>query len=160
MTGLPGTTIRVANSPADFAEARVLFEEYARALEIDLSFQNFSHELENIGRMYASPEGTLLLARREGVAVGCVAIRSFEGRVCEMKRLYVRPPDRGIKLGKALAQQIIGRARSAGYEKIVLDTLASMEPARALYRSLGFDETPPYYANPIASAVYMELNLV
>lgn len=159
MTGLSRATIRDATSPADFADARGLFEEYARSLEIDLCFQNFGDEIENLSRMYGPPDGALLLARSGGVAVGCAAMRPFEGRVCEMKRLYVRPAVRGTRLGKALAERIIERARSAGYEKIVLDTLASMEPARALYRSLGFEERPPYYENPIADAVYMELIL-
>jgi ribosomal protein S18 acetylase RimI-like enzyme len=159
VTGFSSATISDATSPVDFAEARGLIEEYARSLHIDLCFQNFGDELENLARMYAPPDGALLLARSDGVAVGSVAIRPFEGRVCEMKRLYVRPAVRGTRLGKTLAERIIERARSAGYEKIVLDTLASMEPARALYRSLGFEERPPYYENPIADAVYMELGL-
>lgn len=43
---------------------------------------------------------------------------------------------------------------------MVLDTLATMESALTLYRSLGFRETEPYCYNPFPNAVFMELHLL
>ena len=140
-------------------EARSLFEEYAKTLDIDLGFQNFATELEQLRVMYAPPRGCLLLAHRGEAIVGCVALRPFEGDVCEMKRLYVRPAARGLEFGRELAKSVIERACTAGYRRMVLDTLARLKPAHSLYRSLGFREVAPYYANPIEGAVYMELDL-
>ena len=62
-------------------------------------------------------------------------------------------------MGRALAKSIISEARQIGYQRIVLDTLATMTPAMTLYRSLGFVETPAYYANPIPEARYFSLKL-
>ena len=153
------TTISDTRTPAEFSEARQLFEEYAGALGFDLCFQGFPEELKTLQAMYGPPRGCLLLARRDGVAVGCVGLRPFNNDVCEMKRLYVRPEVRGAHLGRELASRVIEAAYDFGFNKMVLDTLESMEPARRLYRSLGFVESMPYYDNPIEDAVYMELEL-
>jgi putative acetyltransferase len=78
---------------------------------------------------------------------------------CEMKRLYVRPAFRRFGLGRALAQSLLDEARRAGYSVMLLDTLDDMEAARGLYATLGFEEIPPYYFNPVAGAHYLKAEL-
>ncbi|WP_243363159.1 GNAT family N-acetyltransferase [Fundidesulfovibrio terrae] len=158
-------------------EIRTLFREYSQGLGISLCFQGFEEELSGLPGRYAPPGGTILLALAEGDApgaasdaetasdagwraAGCVAVRPLdEPGVCEMKRLYVRPDFRGMKLGRLLAEAAIEKARAAGYRAMRLDTLPSMASAIAMYEKLGFADIEPYCHNPHAGVRYMELAL-
>lgn len=141
-------------------EARKLFQEYAASLDFSLCFQGFEQELAGLPGNYAPPEGRLLLAWESGQAVGCVALRKLKDGIAEMKRLYVRPGHRGERIGQKLVLTAIDQARAAGYGRIRLDTLPSMEQAIALYQSLGFKQITPYRHNPLPGALFMELNLL
>jgi putative acetyltransferase len=151
--------ITSATNPESLALVRRLFEEYAESLDTDLGFQDFPAELAGLPGSYAPPEGRLLLALDGDLPAGCVALRQLDGRICEMKRLYVRPQYRGTGLGRLLAEHVIAEARLAGYRQVRLDTLPSMAPARLLYQQLGFREIPPYRHNPIAGTAFLELML-
>lgn len=157
---LKDLTFAQAESPTQIAQARELFLEYAQSLGFSLCFQNFDKELEGLPGHYALPKGRLLLAEYECQLAGCVAMRALEPGVSEMKRLYLRPQFRGKGLGRALANRIIVEARQVGYRQMRLDTVEPvMKDAVGMYRKLGFKEISPYRSNPIAGAMYMELEL-
>jgi putative acetyltransferase len=156
---VPPATLTEAARPDDFAAARVLFREYAAELGVDLCFQGFEAELDQLPDLYGAPAGCLLIARADDRAVGCGALRRLSDGVCEMKRLYVRAEARGTGLGRILAERLVAKGRTLGYARMRLDTLARLAAARELYRSMGFAEIAPYYDNPLAGVVYMELDL-
>jgi ribosomal protein S18 acetylase RimI-like enzyme len=145
--------------PEDLPVARRLFEEYAKSLGFDLSFQGFKEELAALPGKYASPHGALIVARSDGAPCGCVALRRLDERTCEMKRLFVRPENRGRGIGEELATRILQVAVLRGYKAVRLDTLPTMPRAVSLYRSLGFQEIKPYIYNPLPGALFMEKEL-
>lgn len=159
-SAVKGFSLVQAVSTAEIAQVRELFLEYAESLGFSLCFQNFDKELAELPGDYRPPEGRLLLAELGGELAGCVALHKLETRICEMKRLYLRPKFRGKGLGRILAETIIAEAQRIGYDRMRLDTVEPvMKDAVGLYRKLGFRETAPYRANPMPGTLYMELEL-
>jgi len=162
----PSITIAPPQNPADLAAVRALFIEYAESLGFSLAYQGFELELTELPGRYAPPTGALLLARADGAEAGVVALRRLSPGICEMKRLYVRPAqrslrtDEGLSIGRALAFAIVAAARTLGYQRLRLDTIADkMGAAIRLYTSMGFEEIDPYYPSEVPSTVYLELVL-
>jgi putative acetyltransferase len=154
-------TILQATTADQINTARELIVEYATWLEFNLCFQGFEEEMRSLPTKYAPPAGRLLLALWDGRPAGVIALRPLEEHgVCEMKRLYVRPEFRGHRIGRLLAERIIGEAVEIGYSRMRLDTIpGTMDRAIEMYRDLGFVETVPYYRTPVGQTLFLELEL-
>jgi GNAT superfamily N-acetyltransferase len=156
--------LHLAQSEQDYATAKILFLEYAAWLNVDLCFQSFEQELADITVQYAPPKGGIFLLEVGGEKVGCVGVRQLKkdvsGRVCELKRMYIRAAFRGKGYGKDLLEAAENLAKSLGYTAMWLDTLDRLEAAVALYRQSGFEETAPYYDNPLPTVRYFEKKLI
>jgi putative acetyltransferase len=147
---------KIAYTEGEFDQARVLFKEYADALGVDLSFQDFEKELETIHVQYNKPGGGLLLAYANDYPLACAAVRRSDDRTAELKRMYVKGGYRGRWIGVELLNRSLNMAKDLGYKKIRLDTLENMTKAQELYKSFGFCIIPPYRFNPIRGTIYME----
>ena len=143
----------------EYEAAAILFNEYAGWLNIDLCFQHFSEELQQLATMYAPPSGGIILAKMENEFIGCVGIRNIDTGIAELKRMYVKPAFHKRGIGKMLLEKAISLATTYNYEKIRLDTLSNMTPAISLYKQYGFYEIPAYYHNPEKTVVYFEKQL-
>ncbi len=159
----PEITLIHPDSPETLALTREIFQEYANSLDVNLDFQGFEGELADLPGDYVAPRGDLVLALVEGALAGCCALRPIDdvdyANACEIKRLFVRKAFRGFGLGRSLVEHIMAQAAQLGYDHVLLDTLDSMESARALYSDFGFEEIPPYYHNPIAGTHYLKADI-
>jgi len=125
-------------------------------------FESLEVELASLPGNYGPPAGRLLLAYSNGVVAGTVALRDIGNHVCEMKRMFVYPGFHGQGIGRALATTLIGESRKCAYSRMRMETSRGQVAALGLYRSLGFQEIPPYYDIPEelrTNMVFMELRL-
>lgn len=159
-TGAPVSEPGIARAgKGDLPDIRALLAEYAEGVGVPLDFQGFDREVAELPGAYAPPRGALLVARIDGAAAGCAALRPLDDETCEMKRLFVRPGARGLGLGERLALAVLAEARRLGYRRMRLDTLPAMASAQALYERLGFRDIEPYTDNPVAGTRFLELQL-
>ena len=152
----PTIKFSIAYNKQDFDEGKKLFKAYAEALSFDLEFQNFDQELKNIKHQYASPRSALILCYVQQEAIGCVAIRKINDDTAELKRFYVQPNYRGLKIGKQLLELAIDKAKELNYTFVRLDSAPEQSKAQELYKAFGFYEIAPYGYNPLEGVVYME----
>ena len=148
--------IYLASTDSDYGSAGELFRAYAISLHINLDFQHFDAELDDLKKMYAKPYGGIILASEQEKVFGCVALRKFNGQTGEIKRMYIQPGYQKRGIGKMLLEQALLLAKECNYTIVKLDTLNSMIPAINLYKEAGFYKTSPYYHNPIETAIYFE----
>lgn len=160
---MPQVELLTPDTPALLEATREIFQQYAASLGVDLALHDFEAELARLPGEYAAPQGALLLVLVDGDVAGCGALRPFPeadyANACEMRRLYVRPAFRRFGLGRLMVQALLDRGLQAGHSTVLLDTLDEMEAARGLYASLGFEEIPPYYFNPLPGAHYLKATL-
>jgi putative acetyltransferase len=142
---------------------RQLFNEYQQELDENLCFQSFEEELKHPLKKYGPPSGIIYLAYFNDLPVGCIALMPLPSengkKVCEMKRLYVRPEYRRHQVGRMLIEKLLEKAKEMEYDIMKLDTLQKLQTAIHLYKKYGFTETTSYYQNPLPQVVYMEKHL-
>jgi GNAT superfamily N-acetyltransferase len=153
-------TLRLATSAADYEAFAAIIHAYLDSLGFVVDFQDVDVELSELAVRYGEAgRGATVLAFDGEQAVGGVAVHDYGDGCCEMKRMYILPPWQGAGTGSRLAVEAIVQARRLGYTNMKLDTLARMQAATHIYESLGFRRIEAYRHNPIADALYFELDL-
>ncbi len=154
---MPKISIVEAVDPNEIAAVVHLLRDYqlwmrrryqSRSDIVDAYFddQEWQSELTDLSGHYGAPFGGIVLALVDGVPAGCVMLRGIGTRVSEMKRLFVLPAFAGQGLGKQLIARIMALSCERGYTSMHFEAGALQSEAEALYRSMGFAETSPYYA--------------
>jgi GNAT superfamily N-acetyltransferase len=156
--------IRPAVEDDDISAVRTLMRAYGDYLAnnpggaANICLEGYAQELQSLPSGYI----LLLLATVNGVAAGCVALRQIDRqeRACEMKRLWVDSPFRGLSLGRRLVEAAIAWAQQEQFEAMYLDTVpAAMPEANRLYEAMGFVPVDRYNKNPVADVVFFRRNL-
>jgi GNAT superfamily N-acetyltransferase len=96
------------------------------------------------------PSGLFLLARLDGEALGCAALKRIGAGIGEIKRMWVSPSARGLGIAQRLLDALEQHAAAMGLSTLRLDTNRTLVEARALYARNGYREIPAYNDNPYA----------
>jgi putative acetyltransferase len=105
----------------------------------------------------AQPDVRFFVARRDGEALGCIALRVDPAGWGEVKRLYVSPRARGLGLGRRLLSALEAKAQGERLPLLRLETGIHQPEALGLFRAAGFHEIPAfgaYASDPLS--VFME----
>jgi len=129
--------VAIATEPFDSPDARRL----VAALDAHLASryapdQRFGPHLK--AEHVAPGVGTFVIARADGKAVGCGALKRRDPITVEVKRMYVEPEMRGHRVAREILDHLENIARAMGAERLVLETGIYQEEAIGLYRGAGF----------------------
>ena len=129
--------VAIAAEPFDSPDARRL----VAALDAHLAGryapeQRFGPHLK--AEHVAPGVGTFVIARADGQAVGCGALRRRDATTVEVKRMFVEPEMRGQGVAREILDHLETAARSIGAERLVLETGIYQEEAIGLYRAARF----------------------
>ena len=132
-------------------EARWCIQQYF--LELNRRFDAGFDPKRSISATEAEltpPAGLLVVARLQGRAVGCGALKFHKRAPYELKRMWVAPEARGLGIGRRLLIDLESRARSAGARAVRLETNRSLTEAIQLYRASGYREVKAFNDEPYA----------
>ena len=115
--------------------------------------ESFKEENETMLVFYA-------VYNEEGIAVACGALKHFDEKTAEIKRMYVRPEYRGRGISKIILLQLEDHAKDLNYERLVLETGLKQPEAMSLYEKFGYKPLECYgrHANDPDSRCFEKTN--
>lgn len=109
----------------------------------------------------AGPDTTVFVAREDGVAIACGALRRHAGGIGEVKRMYTVPAHQGKGVGGRILSEIEALARKEGFRRLVLETGDRHPAAWRVYERGGFTRCGVVLDYPDTSwSVFYEKELV
>ncbi|TGQ17743.1 MULTISPECIES: GNAT family N-acetyltransferase [unclassified Mesorhizobium] len=108
----------------------------------------------------AGLDTTVFIARDNGLAVGCGALKRHDEAIGEVKRMYTRPSHRGQKIGAEIVGRVEALARHEGLTRLVLETGDRHPAAWTVYERAGFTRCGPVLDYPDSEwSVFYEKSL-
>jgi GNAT superfamily N-acetyltransferase len=143
-------SILIAPADPEAPESRACLSAYLTLLHQRIPGLSDAHvpDPDPEAASYRPPKGAFLLARAEGRAIACVALKPVDATTGEVKRLWVADHARGQGLARAMMAAIEAEARTLGFIHLRLDTNENLPEAIALYRRLGWAECAPFTPFP------------
>jgi DNA-binding MarR family transcriptional regulator/GNAT superfamily N-acetyltransferase len=143
--------VEIRLEPPGSADARQCLEAYFS--ELAARFEEGFEPRQSISEReqeLTPPAGYLFVARLDGRAVGCGALKVDDGKSGEIKRVWIAEAVRGLGLGRRILGTLEGKARELGLATLRLDTNRVLHEAQRLYRTSGYRDIDRFNDNPYA----------
>ncbi|MBS1915943.1 MAG: GNAT family N-acetyltransferase [Bacteroidetes bacterium] len=132
--------VRIVRTDSDNTDFKTLVKQLDAFLaKIDGDEHAFYAQLNKTDKMIH-----VVVAYKDGVPVGCGAIREFQPTATEVKRMYTLPECRGEGVATAVLRELEKWAAELSYQKCVLETGKRQPEAIALYEKSGYRLIPNY----------------
>jgi ribosomal protein S18 acetylase RimI-like enzyme len=132
-----------------------------RALEESMAFyegQSLLQDIDEFQQTYFNDDGIFLVLTDDDQIIGTGAIRKIDGKICELKRVWLLFEYHGKGLGYRMIEELFAFAREKGYQRVRLETDRDAQSrAFDLYKRLGFNEIPRYSDHQDETAMEMIL---
>jgi putative acetyltransferase len=142
-------------------------EDVRELLERHLAFAAMHSPPEDVHALdvegLVDPAVTFFGLRSDGRLLAVGAIKRLDEGHAELKSMHTSEAARGVGIGRAMLDHLVGVARDRGYRRVSIETgsMAAFAPARALYTRAGFIECAPFGDySPSRHSVFMTLSLV
>jgi GNAT superfamily N-acetyltransferase len=86
----------------------------------------------------------VVLAYEGDTPIGCGAVKPYEGKTAEIKRIYVLPEHRSKGVAGKMLQELETWARELGFNEFILETGKTQKAAIRLYEKSGYTVMPNY----------------
>ena len=124
---------------SDTEVVKELFKEYSQIKGAESCFVSFDKELADLEAFYRG--GALLVGYEENTPVACIAIKKLNDTVCEAKRLFIKPENRGKGYARIMLNNMLDKAKALGFKEVTFTTKPSvMQIGYGLYKRMGFEE--------------------
>jgi putative acetyltransferase len=129
-------------TPADFDAIRSLVSDSLAEFGFLVEPAGIDADLDDIGGAYQHSGGSFrVLVDESDTVLGCGGIYPVDDRTAELRKMYLRPAVRGRGFGRTLLADLVDAAKSAGFERMVLETASNLTAAIRLYEQFGFAAT-------------------
>ncbi|MBK9731016.1 MAG: GNAT family N-acetyltransferase [Chitinophagaceae bacterium] len=120
------------------------FIELVKQLDADLAIRDGADHAFYAQFNKTNTIKNVLVAYNGDIAVGCGAIREYESKVMEVKRMYVIPEARGKGIASNILKELEKWVAELFSEKCILETGKNQPEAIALYKKNGYMIIPNY----------------
>ena len=85
-----------------------------------------------------------VIAYKEDIPVGCGAIKRYEEKIAEIKRMFVKPEFRGLGIGYSILKELEQWSVELNHVECILETGKKQPEAIRLYQKAGYILIPNY----------------